>query len=273
MPTILLDDKKLKKVEQQLSLRSANTADTYGIVINAFMKFCGGDVQHEKVLPFLRKVGINSMQNRYYGVKFFLNNLGEEMPVTLHDILGNQHIKRTKDVMSNDEIAAFIRTVRRDYGTIEIGYAALTTIYAARRVEAYNIAANDIEEDTLTIYAAKGGQERVHLIPAQLKDVMKDFKHDLKRIKKKPVITALNYFFDDVCDKALIELRPRMGFHSFRRSFISHMLNLEFNAFLLRDFCRWKTREKDIMANYYISDYRITDPKVFAVHPYLQYWE
>lgn len=271
---IPLRKEHINNFKTKLSLKSEQTQETYFLIVDKFLRYVKNDLTTNNTIKFFTTISKNSIHTTFYAIRFFYNSAGIPFDLRIGDIATKGTIQRIRESFNPDEVNAFIKASKLYGGIIDIGYAAISTIYGARRKEIYNIEPKDIAEDisTLKIHTLKGGQDRVHLIPEEIKEVIKDFRYGLTRIKKKPVVTTLNMMFDNLCHKGGIELRPRIGFHSIRRSLISELMMTDINPTVIRDFLRWKTRESDIIMNYTIFNYERVDKMVFEKHPFLEYW-
>jgi integrase len=244
------------------------------IYVNKFLENSKADLSIDSVLKYLSTIKINSVRPVYWAIRFFYKANDIPFPLKVDEVTQKTHINIIKESLTMEEIKAFIETSKKYYGIMDIGYSAISTIYAARRAEMYNIEFADINEDItkLRIKTLKGGEDRVHSIPDELKEILENFKDGLKKIKNKPVIQSLNFLYDHICAKAGIKLRPRLGWHSNRRALISEFRIIGFNDNVLRSFCRWKPRERDIIMNYDIQDPKRIDSLIFEKHPFLEYW-
>lgn len=273
---MFVNNSHIKLWRSKLRLKSETTQDYYFAITDKFLKYSKGDLSTEKVINFLNDTSKNSINTVFYVLRFFYQAAGIPFELTIGDISGRSGVKRTKEVLSPEEIEALIKTVKLEYGLIEIGFIFLFTIYGCRRREAWQMNSEDINEDisTLTIYTLKGGDQRTHLVPDCGKEIIKDFRYALSKVKKKPAVNTLNFWFDELCSRAKITLRPRLGPHSIRRSLISELMMGDTNPTIIRSFCRWKPRQSDILLDYTILqpariDRIILDDKV---HPFLRFW-
>lgn len=272
---ILLRKNHIDNFKTKLLLKSECTQETYFLIIDKFLKYIKNDLSTNNVIKFLTTISKNSIHTTFYAIRFFYNSAGIPFDLKIGDIATKGTIQRIRESFNPDEVDAFIKSAKLYGGIIDIGYVAISTVYGARRKEIYNIEPNDIAEDisTVKIHTLKGGQDRVHIIPEEIKEIIKDFRYGLTRIKKKPVVTTLNMMFDSLCHKGGIELRPRIGWHSNRRSLISELMMTDINPTVIRDFLRWKTRESDILMNYTIFNPERVDKMIFEKHPFLKMWE
>lgn len=270
-----LTQKHIDLWKDRLQFKSDTTKPYYFSMTDNFLSFCKGDLTDENIIRFLKTISENSRTTAYYVIKFFYSSAGIPLTIKISDIEKKSNLRRVREVLNNDEIKSIIKTVRLEYGTIEIAYIFLTTIYGTRRIETYNITSNDINIDnnTIIVHTAKGGQEeRQHVIPAEGITIMKDFKYALSKIKNKPNITQLNIWFDNLCNKSGVDLRPRLGFHSCRRALVSELMLTDLNPTVIRNFLRWKPRGSDILLDYTIHKFDRVDNMIFEKHPFLLYW-
>ena len=263
--------------KSKLALKSEPTQETYFVITNKFLEEYEGDISEENLYDFLSTVSKNSIRTVFYALKFFYNCGNIPFNLKVSDVAPSGGVKKQRPILSVEELEALIKTAKLEFGTIEIGYLALSSVYGLRRIEMYNVEADDIDiaNKRIRIMPRKRGQEeRIHIIPPEIQEQMEDMWYGLKKVKKKPVINSLNMLFDAMCHKAGIELRPRLGWHSIRRLLISELQQVEpaINPIMIRDFIRWKPRAGDIILDYTILDPKKVDERIFKQHPFLKLW-
>lgn len=268
----------IDKWKSRLAFKSKPTQDLYFIVTDKFLTQYNGDLSEQNIIDFLSIVSKNSIRTIFYALRFFYKVNSIPFELKIEDVAPKGGVKVIREILTNEEIEKLIKSTKLNYGTIEIGYLAIATIYGARRVELYNLQAEDfnIGNGKFKIYTAKGGQEeRIHIIPEEIKEIIGDLWFGLKKVKRKPVITAFNMLFDRMCLDAEIELRPRLGWHSIRRKLVSELQIAEpvINPNIIRHFLRWKPRASDIILDYTILEPERVDKRIFEQHPFLKLWK
>jgi integrase len=171
--------------------------------------------------------------------------------------------------MKREEVEKLINAFKDSKDRYKKGLLALATTYGLRRIELYRLTKDDIDENKIFVFTAKGGEPREHIIPAQILDIVADFKGKLKKLR---YIQELNIIFDEMFYEAGIELRPMLGIHSIRRALITELMQTPLNPNIIRNFLRWKGRGVDILQEYTLFNPEEVDRKVFEHHPFLNLW-
>lgn len=263
------------KFYKAISFKTKATQETYHIMINRYLEDCGGELSKDGVMNFLSKYSKNSILTAYYAIKFLYKTIEVPMEVKRGDI-APKGIHKVKEMMQHDEVKDLIVESKKHLGTIELGYIALSTVYGLRRIELYDTIPDMIDMDkrmfTPFTHKAESSNERTHLIPEEIAPILFEMKEALGTIKKKPVITQMNFFFDYACEYAGITLRPRLGFHSVRRALITELNETECKPVYIMNYMRWKERNPHIMQEYIQLNPKKVDEAIFEHHPYLKYW-
>jgi len=274
MDTITLTKKHTRQFKEALSLKADTTQATYIIFINLLLNYTGPELSRDKVISFLSTLSKNSILTAYYAIRFFYKSIGIPFDIKRSDIAPSG-IKRIREVLTHDEVVKLIKGCD-EFDALEAGYIALATTYGLRRGEIYNIKAEMIDIDNKILYISRLKAEEItgrdHLIPDEISHVLLNMKDALKHGEKPRYITNINNLFNIMCDKVGIILRPRLGLHSLRRALISELMTSGLSPTVVRDFIGWKPKERDILLDYTILNWKEVDSKVFSVHPYLKYW-
>lgn len=270
----------IKKWKDALKFKSEATQETYFMFTNRFTSEYGGNLSREALLDFFSKLSKNSVLTAFYALRFFYNAAGIEFPVERREI-APKGIKVQRTVLTPVEVEVLIKSSRKKLGSeigyVELGFLALSTVYGFRRKELYSIRPDDIDLDNGVIYSSRftakiDVAERDNLIPDKIAGILEEFRKSLKKIKKNFKIQKMNQMLDYMCWTAGICMRPRLGFHSIRRSLISELMLKDISPVMIRDFIRWKPKERDILMHYTVLDWRRVDTEVFKVHPFLNHW-
>ena len=270
-----LNKQMLDRYYQAIAFKTGTTQSTYHVFIDRYLKMCKGELSRETALDFLSKYSKNSILTAYYALKFFFKATNAPLEIKRGDI-APKGVHKIKETMSHEEVRDLIISSKNKLGTIELGYIALSTIYGLRRIELYDTKPEMIDIDkrlfTPFTHKSEGANERVHLIPEEISPILFDMREGLFDIKKKPVITQMNFFFDYAAELAGIQLRPRLGFHSIRRALITELNETDCKPIYIANFMRWKERNPHIMQEYIQLNPKKVDETVFESHPYLKYW-
>ena len=235
---------------------------------------CKGDVNRTTMIEFLGTFTKNSILVAFYALNFFCRVSGKPFEINRKEI-SPKGVKKIQEKLSVDEVNKIIHTVKKDFGIIEIGYIAVSTIFGSRRAEIYDLSSDNIDIDNkrIKIYIHKEvSEERNHIIPDEIFQYIKDLKEGLEKVKTKPHITALNHLFDFICEKSDIQLRPHLGFHSVRRSLITELRQKHVDDRFINHFVGWKGIDEGMVGLYTQYDTPIIDKEVFIVHPFLEAW-
>lgn len=265
----------IAKYNKAISFKTNATKETYHIFINKYLESNSGDLNKDSLMDFLSKYSKNSVLTAFYSLKFFYKSMGIPLEISRSDI-APKGVKKIKEMMTHEEVRDLIIESKKHLGTIELGYIALSTIYGLRRIELYDTIGSMIDMDSRVFspftHKSESASERIHLIPEEIAPVLFEMKEALDTIKKKPVITQMNFFFDYAAEKAGVQLRPRLGFHSIRRALITELNETEAKPIYIANFMRWKERNPHIMQEYIQLNPKKVDETIFEHHPYLKYW-
>ena len=120
----------------------------------------------------------------------------------------------TAPALTEEEVMDLILS-RGDFSKMENFYLALSVTFGLRAEEMRRVTARDIKDNTIFIRTAKHGQQKIQLIPEEIRPIIDDYR------PKQPSARAMGYAFHRMADKAGLELRPRCNFHSIRRTLLT----------------------------------------------------
>jgi len=184
-------------------------------------------------------------------------------------------------------MAAMIHTAKagilRPY---EQCFLSLSTVYGLRREEISNLKPEDLNlrKGTMYIAAVKGGRERYHLIPGEIKPYLE--AHDFNQ---RYALSTLSRSFKRILLKSGAQDLAKMkgvGWHSPRRA-LSHSLAANgVDPFAIMKFMRWQSGNQDLaMPMHYhgnvvvdigerepVTDEAAQDADIFEKHPFLPIW-
>lgn len=266
-----LGNQHLSPLLNHLELKSEATKELYLIVFKKWLE-AGGVFDADTALKVLKQYKPNSRSSIFYALKFIYKCYGEELPLQMKDI-GVKSVRRHKEIMSPEEVKQVIHYVKNNETPYNQFLFVLSSVYGLRRVEMFRLEKSDIELDNRTffVFTAKGGEAREHLIPEILVPYFEGYIKSKK--PKYRYITEMNFLFDTIVDKAGVQLRKRLGWHSIRRCLVTELMKTDVNPMIIRNFLRWKPRSSDILMEYTLYNPHEVDRKIFEVHPFLKEWE
>lgn len=166
----------------------------------------------------------------------------------------------------------------------EIAFLALSTTYGLRKVEMVELSESDVKlkDRAIHIATAKHGRERTHLIPESIVPYLAqyDFNDTISEFGIFVLWYRLEY-------KIGLTHTEQVGFHSVRRT-LNTLLHDKLPELTVMSFMRWKQRTSSHMPFRYsaqsfvgregistkvIGEALDVDSKVFAVHPFIKYWD
>lgn len=146
-----------------------------------------------------------------------------------------------KPALDIDCIKIMIGTVKeRKLPTDEAAFLSLSTVYGLRRGEIVNLQPQDISFSDNTIYIAtlKGGRQRYHLIPPEIKPYLKE--HDFERRYSLTLMSQMFWRLINHCGLEGLK-QYRLGWHSIRRLLLTLLHKSELDVFSVRQFLRLKS--------------------------------
>jgi integrase len=148
----------------------------------------------------------------------------------------------------------------------EAAFTALASVYGMRQVEIRELRPEqiDLRRRILRIETAKHGQKRYHLIPNELVPYLE--AHDFATYYSE---FSMWRMFKQICQKAGVQKREQLGWHSWRR-YIDSSLSARLPRTVVRRFLRWK--EAGMEEVYFTLEDKEVDEEVFQVHPLLPIW-
>ncbi len=165
-------------------------------------------------------------------------------------------------------------------------FVSLSTIYGLRREEISNLKPEDLNlrKGTMYVAAVKGGRERYHLIPAEIKPYLE--AHDFNQHY---ALSTLSRSFKRILRKSGAEELAKMkgiGWHAPRRSLAHSLAENGVDPFAIMKFMRWQSGNQDLaMPMHYhgnvvvdigqkepVTDEAAQDEDIFEKHPFLPIW-
>jgi len=171
-----------------------------------------------------------------------------------------------KPALSLDEVREIIRWVKKEGSEDEKAYFALSTTYGLRRIELARITSSDIDGDYISVFTAKGGEIRRHLIAPEIAEYIVNYDF------KPRSLPWLSTLFRVVMEKSGLGHKAGYGFHSIRRCLVTALSKSGLQPVYIVKFLRWNTGQGfDMMMQYSQVDEE-ADRRVFEVHPFLPEW-
>jgi integrase len=147
----------------------------------------------------------------------------------------------------------------------------VASVYGARRSELSELTSEDIHLDgatsTIFIRTKKGGQKKPQPIPRPLVPLLavpidRMHGHTIQRQLKR------------ICKRAGVRLPFRGGYHSFRRSVVTAVSEVEPSDLSVSNFMRWAGPGRySMLARYRQTPVEVTDKAILDKHPYVKIWE
>lgn len=280
-------------------MSKANT-DEYISIAKRFLAFAGDKpLDRQTIDEYVDSFNKDNTRSFAFGVVkriFDANNgLKNEWPY----LKGESPQIRQGDTYSPALKSEVIKTLIRDRNKLtdsETCFLALATIYGLRRIEMSTITSEDVRlgDNAIFIRTVKGGRQRWHKIPKEIKPYLTKHNFD-----KEISVDELSVMFWEILEKNNLKAAlkaalkkkfniERLGWHSIRHMVVTLLIDSGLNAFLVKDFLRWKGPPAQglAMPAYYHATTLVgpegTDPiitgtegdiKIFKKHPFLKYWK
>jgi integrase len=144
----------------------------------------------------------------------------------------------------------------------------VASIYGARRSELTELTSEDIHlngtTSTIFIRTKKGGQKKPQPIPRAIVPL---FDVPISPIPGHTLQRELQ----KICRKAKVRLPYRSGYHSFRRSVVTTVSEVEPSDINVSNFMRW-AKPRSMLARYKQTPVEVTDKTILEKHPYVKIW-
>lgn len=264
---------------ENLARKSKTTQDTYSFIIAKYLSVTPkSDIfQENSAKLFLEnaakeKVSNTSLYVYHNALKFFFKSYDRPFKIfpPKISIYNQRHPSLRKE-----DIEKIILSTRTCGLPNQQAYLAISTTYGLRKSELSAISDIDIKNDKIFIRTVKGGQQRWHIIPEQIKMYITKY-----RFYEIPQWT-MHLLFKQICNLAGLNLckedKGWWGWHSIRRSLIKELNNSFPDKLKLANFMRYNTSNYSILDRYSRLDgddqeLINLDLELFAVHPFLSFW-
>lgn len=247
---------------------SPSTLKTYLQVVRPFMASIKDplSIDEEDARNYLAKM-YGGEQNTAYKIHYALaaffksQHISFEIPAPKM----NPHPKRL--MIIPDDMHKLITSTKEAGDLNEKGVLALSSTYGIRKIELLRMSKNDfnIAARTILIRTAKGGRERVHLVPDAVFNYIAGYDF-LPRSEG-----SLRNMFWSMVRRAGLVLDKGYGFHSIRRALYTG-LSGHVDYFYRHEFMRWGDRQLNLDAIYDQIPPAQIDELVFKAHPFLPFW-
>ena len=257
------------------SWRSQSTRYRYPNLAENFIDCVGVKSSYDRadIMKFLNLLADegktkNTLRWTAYVLRRFFKSLGIEFPLSPEEFPPNPSDDDIQaPVLSRDDVAQLITSVRYKGTSRMKAYLALSTTFGLRRGELIRVNRKDIKNGKILIHTIKGGTPRSHLIPDEIKEHLDGYSFGPLHEQ------SLIYLFSRMQRLAELEHSNREGFHSIRRGLVTELLNAGVQIHFVYSFMRWKMATRlGTMGIYTRPDPEQVDKTVFKVHPYLKFW-
>jgi len=248
---------------------SPSTLRTYRQVVIKFLESIKDplSIDEEDARTFLAKI-YGGEQNTAYKVHYALAAFfkSQHIPFEIPAPKMNPYPKRT--IITPDDMHTLITSTKEAGDFNEKGILALSSTYGVRKIELLRANKNDLNivNRTILIRTAKGGRERVHLVPDAVFNYIAGYDF-LPRSEG-----SLRNMFWSMVKRAGLTLDKGYGFHSIRRALYTG-LSGQVDYFYRHEFMRWYDRQLSLDAIYEQMPPAKIDALVFKAHPFLPFWE
>jgi len=283
---------------ENYSKRLGSTGKTRSLYLryaNNFLEYAKGDFEREKIDKYLAHLrrqkysdgSINLMfrivRTLFKRNEILLKENNIEWPFNRGESPQIREDRIQAPALDPDVIGEMINKVKKEGDPDEKAFLAISTIYGTRRIEMVEVSAEavNIRDRTLHIVTRKHGRERTHMIPEAIVPYLETY--DFGTTRSEAALFTLWYRLEY---RIGLEHIDQVGWHSVRRTLDTMLLD-QLSEATVMSFMRWKQRTSSNMAYRYsaqrfvgregittkvVGAARDVDSKVFAVHPFLEYW-
>lgn len=202
----------------------------------------------------------------YYALKGFYKVTGREF-LSSPPKLPDESIDAP--AFSKDEIVNIIKSTK-DKGSIqEKAFLSVSTTWGLRREEIIKIKPEDIKDNRVLIHTRKGGLDRKHSIPKEIKYFIYDYDW-----KDRVSQSRINNLFNIVLHKAGFDLNNYNGysFHAIRRALVTELIMGGIIGKKVHHYLRWKAGQSMVDRYAKLPDKDIEE-EIYKKHPFLPVWK
>lgn len=258
--------------------RNPETIRTYLSVAKTFLEFIQKkgkkDFDDSDVASFLaklREVGNrdNSIRYAHYALRrlFLVNKLSfSRRPPEIKTV--------SQPLFTQEQIEKIIRSAKICCNAQEKAFLVMASVYALRRGEITSITPVDIDKKRHIIFirTEKRGIQRTQFIPENIRKYIY-FYDWLDKVSK----ARASVMFGGIMLKCKYNDLPiHAGWHMFRRSCVTCLVQLKVDGATISKFLRWRSQQmtsgSPMLGIYDHTPASQADEAVFAVHPFLSLW-
>lgn len=247
--------------------RSEHTVAQYRSVCRRFLERCDGpSPDADDIYAFVGSRDAQATKAWTFAIVrglFEANDWRWPLPPTAYPRIEEQ-VQVQAPPASIGELVAKAPTLEPD----QAFYLALATIYGFRRIELGSVTAASFESRgrRLRVKTVKGGTERLHRVPDEIRPFL------AHPPDKSRMASAMSARFSELCEGCSIPLSHGAGWHSIRRSLISHLALSAPHLAVVR-FMGWKSGGgPKIFYTYARPPEEDVDRVIFEHHPFLSMW-
>ena len=209
-------------------------------------------------------------RNCWYALKKYFKANEFQWTLEINEYPKLERAKIKKITLSKEQVVKMIEAVKLDGSQIEKVFLALCSTYGIRKSEFCSLKEADIDRNSniLHIQTKKGGEERYHLIPKEIRDYIYPWNFDTNISDSKVYL-----IFNSILAKSKIRKIEGMGIHAIRRGLFTELASTDLPTLRISNFGRWKDRNIGMLAEYDNPDYKKVDKLIFSRHPFLELWK
>lgn len=268
-------------------LRAPGTIKTYLETAQRFLMWVDGDKPTDndlrKYFMKRRQHGISerTLKKEFFHLKklYQSNQAWPEWPFQSDDTPYPEE-KPYAPALELDEIELLIRA-KKKLTERERFYLAAATVWGCRRIQLAKIRRRDYDDEKIVIRPAHKGYPVEHLIPDELKGIFNAYN------AREHEDEALSGIFKRICKKAGLKPKPRVGWHSIRRTLDTIipplLIRNRIDGSIYADYVGWAASTKGSkfrgadMAGIYDHPEILYEPFgidkiIYKYHPFLPLW-
>lgn len=248
------------------------TLNVYASIAKNFMEFIdqNGSFTRQDAISYLAKLRKEGKSDNYRRLTFYtLKRLYGSLESPWNIPVPKLEFQNfNTPLLSPVQIEKLVK-VSRDWGDPQINaFLVVSTIYGLRRAEMASIEHGDIDTQNILIRTKKGGIQRKHLLPDEIKKYIHAYNWN-----KHIALSTISTLFHKISKAANLKIGYGTGWHSIRRSLVTELDRISVRESIIDSFLRWKISGTGTMRKRYIHlDDLEVDKSVFKVHPFLPFW-
>ena len=172
----------------------------------------------------------------------------------------------SRPVLSKVDVGVLICKAKEVCSKRELGYLAAATTYGLRREE---IGTLEVLDGVVKVHTVKGGSAATQLIPGEVKEYLSEY-YATKDVR------WLSRVFQSIMRKVGMKAYAGYGWHAIRRALATELVMCDVSMLNILRFMRWSDAslkgEFGMLVIYAKREQDKIDTSVFAVHPFLSFW-